>query len=546
MQSFLYNDLPTPDEVREWDRMTHEDFGQPMVMLMENASRVALYALKNHYKLSDPKKILVLAGRGNNGGDGVALARHLHNKGHEVLVYSVSKLEDIKPPFLDHYKMAKLSGVNFIDEDSVDPDQRPDLLPGLPDRWQDVDVIIDAMVGTGFQGSLRPNIINIIEVINKLKKNFFILSLDLPSGLNGLSGKAQPIAVKADLTVSFEAGKPGIFFPEAKVYTGKVVVSPIGIPRQVREQLPTSWKLISPRPGSWAKPQSSLHKGKSGKILIIGGSDGMPGAPVLSALGALRGGAGLVKILCPQEMESFVTSYPEIMIKGVGDGKVWGPSATEELIREIKVFEPTAIVLGPGMGRNFGTFRTVEKVLSHPTRPPVVLDADALYFLRSEEKDRHLLEDYIGKDDILTPHPAELSRILPLEFFEDSSSKKVSYLQENRIKAAEFAKKISHAVTIIKGAGTMVVQEKKPIALCPHDVPSLAVGGSGDVLSGLVASILASDALENKFSAFDAACLGVHLHATAGLIVAEKHIRGNLAHETAKAIPLAWEKLIQT
>ena len=528
----LYAPLPTPDEMRQWDQMASSDHAMPPALLMENASREALHVLTSLVPLQQNSRILVFMGRGNNGGDGAALARSLHNLGYRVLVCDFTKGTPLKDPAKKHVLMAKKAGVAFCpfmqDEDIT-----------LPVEWRHPDIVIDALAGTGLSGPLRQWEQDIIAAINTHRNSAFIFSLDVPSGLCAMRGLPQPVAVQAHATVSFEAGKPGLFIPEAQKYTGAVYVRGIGLPLAVKAALPASWQLLQPEPGAWASPPPGLHKGRAGKVLIIGGSFGMAGAPVLACLGALRCGAGLVTLLTVNgEYASSSGLYPEIMVKPLVKGKQWTATTIPAVLANIRKFSPSAIVIGPGMGRTSGTGAVVQAILQMQGRCPVVVDADALYSVRST----HSCKYPLTARDVLTPHPGEMAAMLPLAFFQESAdnapTEHVALVQRNRPKALATFLETCPAVTVLKGAGTLIARQGMPVTLSPHDVPALAVGGSGDVLAGVVGALLA-----RGHSAYDAACLGVHVHARAGGILSARAPQGHLARDIAEALPVAWAEL---
>ena len=526
----LYAPLPTPDEMYQWDQMASNDLAMPPALLMENASREALHVLTSLVPLTKDTRILVFMGRGNNGGDGAALARSLHNLGYRVLVCDFTKGTPLKDPAKKHVLMAKKAGVEFCpfmqDEDIV-----------LPAEWCHPDIVIDALAGTGLNGPVRQWEQGIIAAINAQRNSAFIFSLDVPSGLCVMRGLPQPVAVQAHATVTFEAGKPGLFMPEAHIYTGAVHVRGIGLPLAVKTARPASWQLLQPEPGAWASPPPDLHKGRAGKVLVIGGSFGMTGAPVLACLGALRCGAGLVTLLTVNgEYASPSGLYPEIMVKPLVKGKQWTAATIPAVLANIRKFSPSAIVIGPGMGRTSGTGAVVRAVLQIQGRCPVVVDADALHYARSTRSHTYPLTPR----DVLTPHPGEMAAMLTSAFFQENpdNAEHVALVQRNRPKALATFLEACPAVTVLKGAGSLVGQQGLPVTLSPHDIPALAVGGAGDVLAGIIGALLA-----RGYTAYDAACLGVHVHARAGGILSAKAPQGHLARDIAEALPVAWAEL---
>ncbi len=559
----LFAPLPTPDEMRHWDASAQTRCNIPPALLMENAGREALSVLEEHVSLTAGTRVLVIMGRGNNGGDGAVLARRLHDLGIPVLVCHAGSLSKLPSPAKEHVRMAWHTGIRFLSMG------RSDSLT-LPPDWRDPAVVVDAVTGTGIRGDLRERELSLVRDINALGRKAFVLALDSPTGLCGYTGKPRPEAVRANVTVSFEAGKPGLYFPEAREYTGTVVVRPVGIPALARELTPPSWRLLSPKAGDWALPAPTQHKGQAGKVLIIGGARGMAGAPLLAALGALRTGAGLVHVACPAGLEPAMRAgWPEVLTHPTGEGDFFTAEDSTSLVELLQTLEPDALVLGPGLGRTEAAKEIVKAILEIKDRCPVVLDADALHFFhlpdyREEATRRHaklgLPLSLLTEKDILTPHPGEMAKMLPCSFFSHSvgegpdslPAKKrgrpreatlslhacIGELQEDRAGAMRAFTRVCSAILVLKGAGTLIGQRDQPIALAPFAVAALGVGGSGDVLAGACAALAAGG-----YQPLDAACLGVYLHGRAGELLARQSPRGHLAREIAAAIPQVWSEL---
>jgi NAD(P)H-hydrate epimerase len=533
--------LPTPEEMRQWDAAASECFGILSPVLMENAAQAALQELKRHVALCPETKILIFAGKGNNGGEGAALARLLHDEGRAVLVCALATPSHMHDAAA-HTALARGAGVNFLDASHDDA-------PGLPLEWHSPHIIIDAIVGTGLQDDLRPKELAYVSLINRYRERAFVFSLDIPSGLCGLTGKARPEAVKAHATVCFEAGKPGLFFPEAAEYTGHIAVRRVGIPSAVRAMIPPSWELLAPEKGIWPRPSSFRHKGEAGKVLIIGGSEGMAGAPFLAALGSLRAGAGLVHVARPGALPC-PGFFPEIMDHPVGTGTCWEQENSAELERITNTIAPDAVVIGPGMGRTHAVQYLVKVLLEKRKRAPCIIDADALYCFRSprmaplpgpaENIVAPLPLSLLGNTDSLTPHPGEVARLMSVHSMEAETDQhsRTALIQNNRPGALATVTAVCEAVLILKGPGTLIGKKGAATTLCPTAVPTLAVGGSGDVLAGMCGALAAAD-----MASLDAAKLAVYLHARAGELLAQKSPLGHLAREIADTVPLAWNEL---
>ncbi|MDR0338920.1 MAG: NAD(P)H-hydrate dehydratase, partial [Desulfovibrio sp.] len=279
------------------------------------------------------------------------------------------------------------------------------------------------------------------------------------------------------------------------------------------------------------------------RVLVIGGSRGMTGAPRLAALGALRAGAGLVHLALPGgAAHEAGGAPPEFMTRAIGRGPFFTADDVEAVLALMEAVRPQAMALGPGLGRDAGTAAMVRALLARPSRPPCVVDADALYALRpnasaGEEDPSGLL----SPSDIITPHPGEAAALLPERFFAQragTDGRSAKGVQDRRPDALAALIEACGAVVALKGAGTLVGRRGKPVVLCPTATAALAVGGSGDVLAGVIAAKAASG-----MASFDAACLGVHLHARAGELLENRAPGGHLAGEIASAVPLAWKEL---
>ena len=520
----LFDPLPTPEEMERRDALAADVFRLPAALLMENAGREAFSVLREHCALKDRDFVLILMGGGNNGGDGSVLARYLHDAGCAVLVRHTRPLRALRGASRLHALAARKAGVPFLQ-------LRDTVLP--PPGWPPPAVIVDALLGTGLKNPLRDKELALIRAVNAWRASAFLCSLDIPSGLNGLSGKPQPEAVQAHLTVTFAAGKPGLFFPESAVHTGKIVIRPIGMPAALNALVPPSWRLLAPKPGPWFRTDPLQHKGKAGKVLIFGASPGMAGAPALAALGALRAGAGLVHAACPSGLERDLRSaFPEILTHPLGHNRHWEEKAGEEAAALLDRLSPDALVIGPGLGRAPQVRDLVRAVLERENRCLAIVDADALSFFRLPEPSRDSLPARLLRPgDIITPHPGEMGALL-------ASPGGAAAVQDDRAGAARAFIQAAPAVLILKGAGTLIAQAGAPLTLAPFAVACLGIGGSGDVLSGVCAALAASG-----LPSLEAACLGVHLHGRAGELLAGERPRGHLARDIAKAIPAAWAEL---
>ncbi len=648
----IYAPLPTPAEMQLWDNCAINEFGLPEVMLMENAAREALRALEElglvspdvaspegpEYRAGNEQlHALVFAGSGNNGGDGFALARHLHDRGLQVLVCHFTPLGKLKGAARKHAQMARDCGVpmhllpksNRPPEDFLPPRFRPapstnpgDLgslgeLGNPPGRYRPDNqierngrglLVIDALNGTGLRGPLRQEALARVRCLNRYAadRRNFLLALDIPSGLNGLTGQPEPEAVRANATVCFEAGKPGLFMPSAMPFTGKIFVRPIGLPAAVRQKHPASFRLLCPpmrecatpeglfpnnpgtlrktgRPGIWPAPDVLAHKGRQGQVLVIGGSVGLAGAAHFAALGALRSGSALASVACPEGLAPEIRmGRPEIMIlplrpecadvagraerasgpegsggasgpNAPGNWREWQPFHKARLLAAVEALgrrNSSALVIGPGLGRESAALpELLSAVLALPGRPPAVLDADGLFYFTPLAGEKRLPFSLLTAEDIITPHPGEAASLLGTD---------PAQVQSGRLNALHTLCNLTEAVVVLKGPGTLVgqkahdsganVRKMRPITISPFCVGQLAVGGSGDVLAGVCATLLTRRKnnffAQNPVSALDLASLAVHIHGRCGeLIQAAFPYGGNSAADLAEKLPEALTEL---
>lgn len=516
MDATLLAPLPMPDEMNGWDREAAA-LGLRTELLMENASREALAVLREVFDELAGLRVLLLAGPGNNGGDAIALARHLHDAGALVLLLLARPARSYTGAAGLHLRLAKRTGTPMASLSGAD-------FITLPTP----DVVVDGLLGTGLKGDLRPEYAAWIRAINHLGEHAFVLALDIPSGLNGMTGQPSSATVIADATVTFEAAKLGLVLPQASAYVGELVARPIGIPRTVRLAHPASHYLLTDGLRKLVpSPQPAMHKGSAGRVLIVGGSPGLTGAPLLAALGALRAGAGLVTVACPKGIEfALKAGYPDAMTLPLGDGEAW----TAAMAGMLHLENYDALVVGPGMGRGPDAGAFLDALLARCTAIgpnaqsiSILWDADALFWLAKHPEALAIL----GPNAVLTPHPGEMARMLGLD---------IPSVEADRFAAARVLAQRSGATVVLKGAGTVLCSGGSANAfLSPFAEPSLAVGGSGDVLAGLTGSLLA-----RAISPLQAACLGVYWHGLAGrLLSAQFPNRGNLASEIAGALPRA-------
>ena len=572
-----------------WDSVTAQEGVISAVRLMANAGEGALRCLKaawterkaELYRAaqadSDDKtpppaailqgaKILIFMGKGNNGGDAAVLARLLLREGAETLLCHTHSLpQDIdssKDAATTHLRDALSVGVPAFHLAAPDAP--------LPPGWENPDIIVDGLLGTGFTPPLRPETAALIgrlntlslkapllkseqaaspRISNRLTRQAWslpthcaassagaagaaplVLALDIPSGLSAKDGKPSPVAVIADTTITFEAPKPGLLLPAAPPFVGRLLIHPVGIPLAVQAKHPAEFHVLLPGCVKAGRgPYDIAHKGRAGRVLVIGGSPGLTGAPHLSALAALRAGAGLVRIACPAGLNAEVKyNCPDIMTLPLGAGitpcpKDWLEPFARELMAQLPGND--AVVIGPGLGLSGGAHAFLSALLSlcgeGKDLPPLVLDADALTVLGDTPE----LIASLPVASVFTPHPGEAARLLKTT---------VANLEADRNAALHGLMDILPGAVLLKGAGSLIGHGADCYFL-PFIEPNLAVGGSGDVLAGIIAAYLAQGA-----APLPAACAGAYVHGLCGRMLREvAPLRGNLASDIAGVIPRA-------
>ncbi len=462
------------DGMRAVDTWAIEEKGIPSLELMEAAGRAVAGAV---VELAPQGPVRVVCGKGNNAGDGLVAARHLAESGHEVEALLLWPAEELSP---DAAANLERFGAEQIGE-------------GLDRRLEGSGAVIDAIFGTGFSATAHEPAAVAIEAINRCGAP--VVACDVASGVDGSSGEVQGAAVEAAITVSFHAMKLGQLIAPGKWHAGEVRTAPIGIPQGAPGRPAAGvidLAVLSLAPGRG--PRST--KFSSGQVTIAGGSRGLTGAVRMSSAAAIRAGAGYATVAVPADLEAiFEQGQPEVMSVGCpgGDGCLNMGSAKALL----KAFAPAAAgVFGPGLGRDPGSIELARSVLG-AVEAPLVIDADGLNAFAGEAA-------AIAARDaatILTPHAGELGRLL------GRSSEEVS---ARRLECAREAARLAAAVVVLKGDDTIVTDGER-VAVNALSAPALATAGSGDVLSGMIAALLA-----RGLDAFAAACAAVLAHARAG------------------------------
>lgn len=461
------------------DQYTMEQLGLPGVVLMENAGNAVVQEILHDY----PKnaRFLVLSGQGNNGGDGFVIARRLVDFGYNVLLCFIGKEEKLKGDAQIHYqvyKHRKLPLYHYRDGEE-------ELLRYI----RQADVIVDAMLGTGVSGKVRSPFAQIIEAVNESGKD--VISVDVPSGLNSNTGEVANIAVKAKKTITFAMPKIGFFVGDGPKVIGEWKVADISVPDSIVETLQLRLpKLLDAETAKASLPERPKHghKGTFGHCLVIGGCKHYVGAPIYTAKAAFHSGIGLVTLAIPD------TIYPTVA--GACHESLFLPLADSEGFIDSRSLETIdyskykTVVFGPGLGRALDGDAMIRTLLDKLSTQTLIVDADGLYFLKN-----HLepLQHYEG-NVIITPHPGEMAAL---------TGKTVVEIESNRLKVAKDFAATYGVYLVLKGHRPILATPKGELWINPHGHDALGKGGSGDVLTGLIASLVSQqqDPLKAMLSA---------------------------------------------
>jgi NAD(P)H-hydrate epimerase len=479
--------LWTAEQATAADVYTIEVLGLPSPVLMERAALCVSAEVERVAARGGLRQVLVLVGPGNNGGDGLACARQLHGRGR-LKVSAVLVTERRNAAAQQQLEWARAHGVEINE-------QLPEAVPGDA-------VIVDALLGTGSRGAPR----GAIEVALRwlVEGGAPVVAVDVPSGIDVDSGAVASVAARAEVTVTFQRSKAGLHLTPAREHAGRVIVADIGLIGPPSIEPFDAMTLIDPR---WvaqrlASLPAAAHKGRRGHVGVVGGTGGTPGAAVLAGTAALRAGAGLSTLAMTDELlrRAVIEARPELMLADQEDRFVAGADT---------------LVVGPGLtGARVGLAE-----LDRSDARAMVWDASAL-------------DDFVGDRSaglrVLTPHPGEAARMLAR--LEGDASWTNARVQSDRREAARRLAVITGAVVVLKGEGT-VVAERERFAICTTGGPALATAGSGDVLAGTLAALLA-----RGLDGWAAACVGVHVHGLAGDHAAPD---GALALDIAETLPQA-------
>jgi ADP-dependent NAD(P)H-hydrate dehydratase / NAD(P)H-hydrate epimerase len=480
-------------EMQMMDQYTMEKIGLPGIVLMENAGAKVVEGILAVSPCEKPK-VIILAGGGNNGGDGFVIARRLYDLGLEPLLCLLVDPYRIKGDakvHLDVYIKRGLPLFQLLEH----------TLPEFQKELSKVDIIVDAILGTGVNGPVREPFNQVISMVNEYAEEKIIISVDIPSGVSSDTGKVEGEAIKATKTITFVFPKKGFFLHDGPKYIGEweavdisvphSIVKDLGLvmPMLIQDQLVKSMIPARPKHG---------HKGTFGHALVLGGSRPFVGAPIFTAKAALHSGAGLVTLGIPESIYPMAAAQnPESLYLPLSDTDGhFSAKSINEILPRLPEFD--VVAMGPGMSRFPGGEDWIKALLCSLTDQPIVMDADALYLVRNQ---LDIVQQYKG-EVILTPHPGEMARLI---------NKTIKEVEENRIDiACNFAKNYQ-VYLLLKGHRSIIATPDGEVYINPCGHDALGKGGSGDVLTGLITSFLAQGA-----SPLHALVSASYLHARAG------------------------------
>lgn len=515
--------LVTAEQMRAIDAHTIKNIGIPAIVLMENAGRNAFFLIKEYFlDYLERPKIGILCGRGNNGGDGLVVARYLHKEGHGVRVFILGEKKKIKAEAATNLSVAQRMGISITEiKDEDDLNKERGYLMGC-------DLMVDAIFGTGLSSDVRELEAKVISFLNDVYSGFTV-SIDIPSGLSSDTGEPLGIAVEADLTITFGLEKVGQAVYPGVDYVGNLEIADIGIPPQAIDIVSLNHHLITdqeiktilrPRPGD-------LHKGEAGHVLVLAGSPGKTGAATLACLGALRSGSGLVTLGIPISLNPVLEAkLTEAMTLPLPEtsAQTLGLDAWKEVKKSGIKYK--VICLGPGLTTHPETREMVKNIIAE-ANVPLVIDADGINALAG---DLDILKNS-KSPIILTPHPGEAARLLGISP-KDVLRKKI-----------ELSRKISkdyQIVFILKMARTIIALPDGNIFINSTGNPAMATGGMGDVLTGIIGGFI-GQGYEPK----EASILAVFFHGLSGDLWVKEHGEiGMTATDLADYLPLAIKDVI--
>ncbi len=512
--------LLTASQMRELDRTAIEDWHVAGLVLMENAGKAAADQVEENFGELYPGPVTIVCGKGNNGGDGYVIARHLLNRGWDVATVVLAAREEISGDARANLDILSKSGadLDFAGDETA--------LAELLEQHQPAGLVVDAIFGTGLSSEVSGYHARVIDWINSAAEA--VVAVDVPSGIDATTGQVLGSAVFADLTVTFAAAKVGHVVYPAVEFVGDLVVADIGIPKQLADKQTIDHMFINAEAARVLLPArpASGHKGTFGHLLLVAGSTGKSGAAALAAEGGLRSGAGLATLACPAHLNPvFETKLTEVMTVPLPevDGMV-----SMQAIADIEALwqDKDVLAVGPGLGTGEEIGGLVRRLI-RDCPLPMVVDADGLTALAGHLE---VLQERKAPT-VMTPHPGEMSRLLGCT---------VAEIEADRIAAARTFACEHGVILVLKGARTVVAEPDGVVFVNGSGNPSLACGGTGDVLTGVIGGLLGQG-----LAATAAVLLGVYLHGRAAdRLFATQGRAGILASDLLRELPATRKEIL--
>jgi hydroxyethylthiazole kinase-like uncharacterized protein yjeF len=517
----------TAAQMQEIDRLTTERYGVPSLTLMENAGRSVVKFLHQRFSPLEAQEIVVLCGRGNNGGDGMVVARMLRELGIKPSVLLLAEPERLSGDAEVNYKRLAEGGLPMTVPDKASWE-------AIKGKLSNATLVIDAILGTGLSKPVSGFLLDVVRDIPVVFPKAKVVAVDLPTGVSADTGELIGESVRADASVTFTAPKIAHVFPPACERVGEWVVRPIGTPAEALEENPELYlNVLLPEELEWlVRPRKlEAHKGNFGHVLVLGGSVGKTGAAAMAAKAALRAGTGLATVATAKSALPIIASLSmEIMTEPLPetDSGTISIRALQDGILDSLVEGKSVLAVGPGLGRHPETMELVREVVNRYDMP-IVLDADGLNAFAGCDTLRAG-----GRVRVLTPHPGEMGRLV---------GKKTSEIVAHRVDIArEFARE--HGVQLVlKGFRTLTAAPDGQVWVNLTGNPGMATGGSGDVLTGIAAALLAQ---YPDRSATEVTAAAVYLHGLAGDIAARELGEASMiAGDILDAVPKAYREIKQ-
>lgn len=511
--------LVTAKEMKALDVQAQNDYAMPGILLMDNAAQAVAEAVHEALTALEGERVVIFCGGGNNGGDGLGAARWLQSYGVSVRAFVVgAALDAVQGDAALELAMFTKAG-GRVEALSTEDDW---VLAEL--AASKADVLVDALLGTGFHGELEGDVLRACELLNKSEK--YILAVDVPTGVNADNGAVSENAVRADHTVTMALVKTGLLLYPGREYCGDIELADISMPVKLVEEYKSDKYRLTEEIVRELLPlrKANAHKGDAGRVVICAGSPGYTGAAALASDAAVKAGAGLVSLYTPlSSRDVLAIKLTEVMVHGLLERMpgILGGGAASDVASSAEAADVLAI--GPGLGTSESTQEAVRTILQKITTP-VVIDADALTALAGHTEILAAMQ----AQKVLTPHPGEMARLTGLEIAE---------IEADRINVAKKYAEEWQAIVVLKGAPTVIGCPNGTVYVNSTGNSSLATGGSGDVLTGIIAGLAAQE-----ISLQEAAICGVYLHGLAAELTGIDI--GLAAGELAALLPQAREQVL--